>query len=303
MLAIRVETEKNGEEYARASAERLGDLVRRIGADGDHFVVVQRIPDVPDVFIQVWHADGGGYQLEHRAGAPERHFVVELADAARVADVMVRWARQESAWDAGLPWQPIRLPEPEPVPELDAGIRAEVEGHVRELLVCGYADRAQLAEAAEDWPAGGDERPVSPAQARQLVDRLWRERLVEQAGWEGTTDPERISRAFAALEERGIVAREHFTCCRTCGTAEIGGEADEASRGFVYFHTQCTEGAAAGHGLYLLYGGFDGSEETTAAVGREVVAALAEEGLTVDWNGSPERAIIVTGLDWRKRLP
>ncbi|OKK08236.1 hypothetical protein AMK26_04260 [Streptomyces sp. CB03234] len=303
MLAIRVETEKHGEEYARVSAERLGDLVLRIGADGDRFLVVQRIPDVPDVFVQVWHADGGGYQLEHRDGAPERHFMVELADAGRVAEAMVRWARQESAWDAGLPWEPVRLPLPEPVPEPAAEIREQVEEHVRELLVCGYANRARLAEAAEEWLVSGDERPVSPAQARQLVDRLWRERLEEQAGWVGTTDPERVARAFAALDARGIVAREDFTCCRTCGMSEIGEEGDASSRGFVFFHSQCTAGAAAGHGLYLLYGGFDGSEETTAAIGREVVAALGEEGLTVDWDGSPEQAIIVTGLDWRKRLP
>ncbi|MDN3297342.1 hypothetical protein QWM81_25520 [Streptomyces ficellus] len=302
MLAIRVETE-NWQEYARVSAERLEDLVRRIGADGDRFLVVQRIPDVPDVFIQVWHADGGGYQLEHRDGAPERHFVVELPDAGQVAGVMVRWARQEHGWDGGLDWRGDVLPLPDPVPELDARVREEVEEHVRELIVCGYDNRARLAEAAEEWLVSGDDRPVSPAQARQLVDRLWLERLGAQAGWQGTTDPERISRAFAALEGRGIVARENFTCCRACGLSEIAGEGDEGSRGFVFFHSQCTEGAAAGHGLYLLYGGFDGSAATTAAVGREVVAALGEEGLTVRWDGSPDQAIIVTGLDWRKRLP
>ncbi|WP_336318317.1 DUF6891 domain-containing protein [Streptomyces lavendofoliae] len=303
MLAIRVETEKHGEECARVPAERLEDLVRRIGADGDRFVVVQRIPDVPDVFIQVWHEDGAGYQLEHRDGSPERHFMAEPADAGRVARCMVRWARQEAGWDAGLAWRSVDLPLPEPVPALGAAVRERVEEYVRGLLVCGYANRAQLAEAAEDWLVSGDDRPVSPAQARALVDRLWRERLEEQARWEGTTDPERVALAFAALEARGVVAREHFTCCRTCGTSEMGAEGDGGSRGFVFFHTQCTEGAAAGRGLPLLYGGFDGRAETTAAVGREVVAALGERGLAVDWDGSPERAIVVTGLDWRKRLP
>ncbi|QGV80970.1 DUF6891 domain-containing protein [Streptomyces ficellus] len=303
MLAIRVKTEKYGDECARVTAERLGELVRRIGTDGDRFLVVERIPDVPDVFVQVWHEDGGGYQLEHRDGAPERHFTVECADAGRVAEVMVRWARQESGWDTGLAWRALELPVPEPVPDLPPEVRTEVEEYVRGLLVCGYDSRARLAEAAEEWLVSGEDRPVSPAQARQLVDRLWRERLEEQAGWEGTTDPERISRAFAALDARGIVAREHFTCCRTCGTAEIGAEADDDARGFVYFHSQCTQGAAAGQGLFLLYGGFDGSAGTTAAVGREVVAALGDEGLTVDWDGSPERAVVVTGLDWRKRLP
>ncbi|GAA3642822.1 hypothetical protein GCM10022267_31820 [Lentzea roselyniae] len=40
----------------------------------------------------------------------------------------------------------------------------------------------------------------------------------------GETDPERLTRAFAALREAGITARENFTCCRSCGESEIGGE-------------------------------------------------------------------------------
>jgi len=134
------------------------------------------------------------------------------------------------------------------------------------------------------------------------VDRLWLERVAEQRTWEGTTDPERIALAFKALNSTGITARENFTCCRTCGTAEIAAERAEGDRGFVYFHSQCTESAAAGHGLTLLYGGFDGSAATTADVGREVVAALGSAGLSTQWDGDPSKAIDVTPLNWRKRL-
>jgi hypothetical protein len=70
----------------------------------------------------------------------------------------------------------------------------------------------------------------------------------------------------------------------------------------VYFHAQCTDSAAAGHSLTLLYGGFDGSPRTTQAVGREVAAALDRVGLAVDWDGDPGHAITVTPLDWRRRL-
>ncbi|RAS61697.1 hypothetical protein C8D87_109141 [Lentzea atacamensis] len=114
--------------------------------------------------------------------------------------------------------------------------------------------------------------PVSRAQAQALADRLWLERVVEQTSWQGETDPERLTRAFAALQEAGMTARENFTCCHSCGQSEIGGEGGSDARGFAYSHTQCTDSAAAGHGLTLLYGGFDGSSETTAAIGHEVVA-------------------------------
>ncbi|MFC8081978.1 DUF6891 domain-containing protein [Streptomyces sp. NPDC057340] len=301
-LAIRVETE-NWQTHTRIRAAELRELVLRIGRAGDRFLVVQRIPDVPDVFAQVWHEEGGGYRLEHRSTA-DAFSGTDLDDPHRVAALLTGWARQEPGWDAGVAWEPIPLPPHEEVPDLPDEVREQVERRVRELLRCGYDSRRTLSEIAEDYLVGGEygARPVSPAQARQLVDRLWLERLAEQESWgEETTDPDRLTRVFRALDAAGVTARENFTCCRGCGTAEIGAER-EGARGFVFFHRQSTEAAAEGHGLMLHYGGFDGSEETTTAVGHEVVAAFAGSGLRTEWDGDPGRAITVAPLDWRRRL-
>ncbi|GAA3443657.1 DUF6891 domain-containing protein [Planomonospora venezuelensis] len=303
MFAITVLTEE-GRRHVRADAGELAGLVGRLGGRDDRFLVVQRIPDLPEVFIQVWHEDGGDYVLEHRDGAPDRHFQATLGGPGPVIAAMTRWARLEDDWGSGLDWTALDLGAPEPPPplDLDEDERARLDARVREVIVGGYATRAQLAGLAEDYLVSGDRRPVSPGQARLLVDRMWLDRVEEQASWRGETDPERLGRAFAALEASGITAREDFTCCRTCGQAEIGAAGSPDARGYVYFHSQCTDSAAAGHGLALLYGGFDGSPDTTASIGREVVAALRETGLSVEWNGDPARSIAVTPLDWRKRL-
>lgn len=121
MLAIRIETER-GESYERPALSTLAGLVERIGADGDHFVIVERIVEDPDLYIQVWRdteadgdgaGDGGGdgseYQLEHRDGSAERHFQAYVPTAAEVVEVMVRWARQDKDWDAGPAWERLRL--------------------------------------------------------------------------------------------------------------------------------------------------------------------------------------------------
>ncbi|WKU42944.1 hypothetical protein Q3V23_02035 [Streptomyces sp. VNUA116] len=303
MLEIVVKTE-NWERHVRASAEELAWLVRRIGGDGDLFLVIQRIPDLPDVFAQVWHKAGGDYTLEHRDGAADRHFQVMTDSPEAVIAALTGWARREAGWDAGLDWSLLDMgPTPEVPPlDLDEDEREELEKRVREVLVGGYSSRAELAELAEDYLVTKDRRPVSREQAEALADRMWLERVAEQAEWEGETDPERLTRAFAALQEAGITARENFTCCRSCGQSEIGGEGEPDARGFVYFHTQCTDSAAAGHGLTLLYGGFDGSSETTAAIGHEVVAAIEAAGLRTEWDSDPGKAITVAPLDWRRRL-
>ncbi|WP_331734955.1 hypothetical protein OG379_39760 (plasmid) [Streptomyces sp. NBC_01166] len=302
MLEIVVKTE-NRERHVRVSAEELAGLVRRIGGDGDLFLVVQRIPDLPDVFAQVWHRAGGDYTLEYRDGAADRHFQAMVDGPEVVIAAMTGWARQEAGWDGGLVWSLLDMGPAREVPpfDLDEDERVELEKRVREVLVGGYASRAELAELAEEYLVK-DRRPVSREQAEVLADQLWLERVAEQAKWQRETDPERLTRAFTALQEAGITARENFTCCRSCGQSEIGGEGEPNARGFVYFHTQCTDSAAAGHGLMLLYGGFDDSSETTAAIGHEVVAALEAVGLHTEWDHDPGRAITVTPLDWRRRL-
>ncbi|MFG2621412.1 DUF6891 domain-containing protein [Streptomyces sp. NPDC048507] len=303
MLEITVKTEK-GERHVRTSPEALAALVGRIGGDGDRFLVLQRIPDLPDVFAQVWHEAGGAYTLEHRDGDAGRHFQVMADGPGPVIAALTGWARREAGWGAGLGWSPLDTGPVDEVPPLALGEdeRAELEKRVREVLAGGYATRAELAELAEEYLVSGDRRPLSRGQAQALADRLWLERVAEQAAWQGETDPERLTRAFAALEAAGITARENFTCCRGCGESEIGAESGPDARGFVYFHTQCTDSAAAGDGLMLLYGGFDGSSETTAGIGHEVAAALRAAGLGVEWDQDPGRALTLTPLDWRRRL-
>ncbi|MFB8061767.1 hypothetical protein ACFC6U_37140, partial [Kitasatospora purpeofusca] len=45
--------------------------------------------------------------------------------------------------------------------DLDEGERKELEKRVREVLIGGYASRAELAELAEDYPVTEGRRPVS----------------------------------------------------------------------------------------------------------------------------------------------
>ncbi|MFB7380223.1 hypothetical protein ACFC0A_22720, partial [Kitasatospora purpeofusca] len=157
-----VKTE-NWERHVRVSAENLADLVRRIGADGDRFLVVQRVPDLPDVFTQVWHESGGDYTLEHRDGTADRHFQARVDSPEAVIMAMTGWAGRTPGWDSALVWSSVDMGPVSAVPplDLDEGERKELEKRVREVLIGGYASRAELAELAEDYPVTEGRRPVS----------------------------------------------------------------------------------------------------------------------------------------------
>ncbi|MGW6708862.1 hypothetical protein ACWGDE_28785 [Streptomyces sp. NPDC054956] len=109
MLAIRVETD-HGPSYERPALSLLSDLVGRLGTTGGQFLILERIPNEPDVYLQVWYDGDDDYQLEHRAGSHERHFQAFIPTAAEVVHLMTLWARQEKAWDLGPAWERLDLP-------------------------------------------------------------------------------------------------------------------------------------------------------------------------------------------------
>ena len=128
----------------------------------------------------------------------------------------------------------------------------------------------------------------------------------EQASWTAPTDCDRLDAAFAALEKSGIVARQNFSCCGSCGAGEIVDEMETVQeagatvRGYVFYHEQDTDGAVERGGLYLNYGSAEEEEMPALRIGHEIVAALQQQGLTVVWDGTWEKRIHVD-LDWQRR--
>ena len=80
--------------------------------------------------------------------------------------------------------------------------------------------------------------------ARAIADRALAAHRAGQAGWPAPTDCDRLDAAFAGVRAAGIVARQHFSCCGTCGAQEIHDEIDQADqerpvgRGFTFFHVR-----------------------------------------------------------------
>ncbi|MDH3402385.1 MAG: hypothetical protein OES32_04100 [Acidobacteriota bacterium] len=152
--------------------------------------------------------------------------------------------------------------------------------------------------AADEYPDLKADTQIKLGLAEALKTALEAERT-----WPAVTDCDRLDRAFALLEARGVVARQNFACCQTCGHAEIGEEIEAARKiapviGYVFFHMQDTESAADGGGLYLAYGPVGDTSEVQ--VGKQIQGALREVGLHPQWNGEATQRIHVP-MSWQKR--
>ncbi|MER7244097.1 hypothetical protein [Kribbella sp. NPDC000426] len=183
-----------------------------------------------------------------------------------------------------------------------------VRGQIRAWILPGFMDRAEVVQAATEYLEG--EELLTASQIEQVVGELWHTRLAEQELWPARTDADNVEAAFAELDAAGVVARMNFTCCQTCGSAEIFDERpdDRPSTGYVFFHSQDAERLADDSAdLFLAYGAFDVPEaewpDRVTAVGHRVAAVLRAHALPVTWNGSSNERIQVGPLTWQRRLP
>jgi hypothetical protein len=180
-------------------------------------------------------------------------------------------------------------------------LRKVIARQIRE----GFDSEGAVIEFASEYASDQGRADLGSAIERVTAE-LFAKHRAEQLQWDGPTDCDKLDAAFTRLEERGIIARQHFTCCSTCGEAEIGAEIQEANRshpvvGYVFYHMQDTECAAACGSLYLKYGSVTCDLPGAAEIGKAIAEELEAAGLKFEWVGDAKKAIQVVDLDWKRR--
>ena len=188
----------------------------------------------------------------------------------------------------------------------EAELLDELHGYVRRKVAAGFDGPDEIVQDTMEYLEEEIDPELLQARATALVGELLAEHLREQQGWPATTDCDRLDQAFRELEREGIVCRQNFTCCMSCGSSEIWGEIEQARargidvRGYAFYHSQDTDAAVDGGGVYLAYAGVAPGDEADVAVGQAIEDALQRSGLRTSWDGSRQRRIYVE-LEWRRR--
>lgn len=134
----------------------------------------------------------------------------------------------------------------------------------------------------------------------------------EDVGWLKAV----ISTAFKALRKQGFIARQDFSCCTSCGCAEIATDAKESKKpvlGYTFYNSQNAEilkstregdylrrnahNAGRSVSVYLAFGSTlpDATEAMPRAVGNIIKTELEKcPGAVVDWDGTAEQKIGVS---------
>lgn len=190
-------------------------------------------------------------------------------------------------------------------------LEEQLEEFVRDQVIAGYfSDATIIRLAAQMYDDLGPTAKLRKL-ARPMVAAARAAHRREQKSWPAITDNMRLDRAFADLEKHGIIARQNFWCCGTCGGEAIvdevarankrGGKGGNTFDGYTYFHEQDTNIAVFGHGLSLGYGTPDFEPKESVAIGLLVVKALRQQGLRPEWSGDLEDHIHVP-MKWQRKF-
>ncbi len=166
-----------------------------------------------------------------------------------------------------------------------------------------------MEDFISDEHGRNDLRPV----VEQVAIGLFEAREVEEASWPWPTDRDRLGRAFSELEGNGILVRQNYLCCLTCGQSAIINEIEDADvpvHGYCFFHAQDADIAMETGALWLAFGSWAADENHPCQtdgcfawnVGMTIDQALRDQGLRTKWDGSHETRMCVVGIDWRQRM-
>lgn len=186
-------------------------------------------------------------------------------------------------------------------------LKREISSTVRRLVRAGFRPREEIEQAVADLLCDLPPRAKLEAFGRSELERAWKEQRRDEQRWKERTDGDRLDAAFDDLHAAGIVARQDFLCCQTCGCAEMPQQFEtmkasgRTPRGYVFYHTQDTERGVEGQGIYLSFGdaSFDESSKSVA-VAHEVVDVLRRHGLQPNWDGTFGQRIYLP-LKWKRR--
>lgn len=169
----------------------------------------------------------------------------------------------------------------------------------------GFSEADEIVMEFVENPDEAEYGEVDEAAVEKLVAGAVRTHQAKQRWWRTPTDCDKLDAAFDALDRRGVVARQHFTCCSTCGHSEIWDEVKTSRKrrkvvGYAFYHMQDTQSAVDGGGIYVKYAAVDNDDAKKKRIGQQVVDALTAAGLKPRWDGDPNCAVFVP-VKWRKR--
>jgi hypothetical protein len=169
----------------------------------------------------------------------------------------------------------------------------------------GFYDKEEIFTNIEDYLY---QVPFDHEWTRQQIDKAYSDRLKEQSNWSTITDFDRLVRAFDKLNSSGIIALHYAGMTKQDGEHDCEEIYDDLlkkgikTRGFCYYHWQDIERVVDDTHLYIGFGDFNNNDKDALEIGKQIAAALEEQGFRLNWERTVATRIEITNIRWQKRF-
>jgi len=200
----------------------------------------------------------------------------------------------------------------------DAESIEHVRHNARDLVWAGFHDRAEIIEMIPDVL----DITVEESAIAEIVDSELARKAEAEKTWPERTDCDRLDAAFAALDERGIIAKQYAGYTQSDALSDVAEalrdaevEGKDKYTGYCFYTAQDVESLLNGQDeLYLGFGtNLEQASEVAQALGapnnvgaveagRLICAVLEEFDFDTQWDQSPNTRIAIQNFDWKRRL-
>jgi Domain of unknown function (DUF6891) len=183
----------------------------------------------------------------------------------------------------------------------------ETRDEIRTWVRMGFHSAEELREIfCEEMYEPGE---LDEDEVVKAIEADRSELLAEQKSWPARTDCDKLDEVFEALNAQGIIALQNVGYTQSDGyddVMELFHESEDKSffRGYCFYHGQDLERVVRGEDLFLAFGPVDPEKEQTEGpkVGSAIVTEFQRQGFNAVWDGTFDKRISVTNIEWKKRI-
>ena len=185
-------------------------------------------------------------------------------------------------------------------------LSSETKEEITALVRCGFYDRERLQEIfCEEMYAPGE---LDTEEVARAIDAALANLDAEKATWPAVTDCDLLDQAFAAINDRGIIALQNAGYTQSDGYSDVRDaykDAPDQERitGYCFYHGQDLERARFGAAACTSPSGqwIPKDEETKGpVVGRAIQEELERAGFEVEWDGTFSKRICLPKIVWQR---
>lgn len=201
-------------------------------------------------------------------------------------------------------------PQPKTTTQIEKNGMKKIDNNIRqrinELVKSGFYNEARLFTIFHEEMYAPDD--FDPNELKQVISELVASHEKDKQTWEAVTDNDRLTQAFAELNQNGIVALENAGFTQSDGYEDIFSFLKKAKNpekysGYCFYHSQDMDRGIRGLGIYLGFGSIDPKKEETVGieVGQKIVQTLQKHGLKTQWDGTFDQRIQIVDFTWQRR--